>query len=130
MMLLVLELDVGGPWKMVRVDPGNYLNEMYTPLRTRCLMFNDSDDYKISEKIRPGYMYYLLIPGYISDYEVGRTIYKSWGGDAIWKLIERMNEAEGHTGLKWKGNALFSQEKYRAPPPHQRHKFDDRTSVY
>ena len=129
MMLLILELVDGGPWKMVRVEPGVIFDEMYTPLRTRCLMFNSCYDYKISEKVRPGYLYYLMIPGYISDYEVGKTIYKSWGWDAIWKLIERMNKAEGHTGLRWKGG-LFRQEKYRAPPPHQRHKFDDRTSVY
>ena len=129
MMLLVLELDVGVPWKMDRNKSRVIFDEMYDPLKTRYLMFNSKHDYEVSYKIKPGFLYYLIIPEYISTYDVGKTIYKSWGWDAIWKLIERMNKVEGHTGLKWKGS-VFGQEKYREPPPHQRHKYDDRTSVY
>ena len=103
---------------------------MHTPLKTRYLMLNSWNDYKISEKVKPGYLYYLAIPGYISDYEVGKTIYKSWGLNAIWKLVERMNEAEGHTGLKWKNNT-WDQKKYREPPWYIfREPYDERTNAY
>ena len=130
MMLLVLELDVGDPWKMDRNESENYLNEMHVPLKTRYLMYNSKYDYKISEKVQPGYLYYLVIPGYISNYEVGKIIYKSCGWDAIPNLVEHMNNAEGHTGLKWKGRSKY-EEKYRVPPWYvYRDPYDDRVNIY
>ena len=105
---------------------------MYEPLKTktRCLMLNSWCRYKISEKIEPGYMYYLVIPGYISDDDVRKIICRSWGSEAVWMLVEYMNKAEGHTGLKWKGNPR-DQKKYRGPPMYALgDEHDGRSNVY
>ena len=130
MMPLVLELDDGGPCKMDRNEPMVIFDEMYVPLKTRYLMFNSKYDYKVVEKVQPGYLYYLAIPGYMSTYDVGKIIYKSCGWDAIPNLVEHMNNAEGHTGLKWKGRSKF-EEKYREPPWYvYRDPYDDRVNIY
>ena len=114
---------------MDRNESENYLYKMHTPLKTRYLMFNSWNDYKISEKVRPGYLYYLAIPGYISDYEVGKAIHDH-DIYAITNLVERMNKEEGHTGLRWK-NYLWQKKKYREPPWYVfRDEYDDRVSIY
>ena len=101
-MLLVLELDVGGRWKMVRNKPRIIFNKMYMPLKTRYLMFNSKWDYYISDKVLPGYQYRLAIPGYVSDNKVREVIYESWRIDSIRDLVEVMNGIDGHTGSRWK----------------------------
>ena len=93
-------------------------------------MFNTWLNYSISEKIEPGYLYYLAIPGYISDDAARTAIRGTLGLEAIWKLVEYMNKVEGHTELKWKGNPR-DQKKYRGKPMHALgDEHDDRANVY
>jgi len=105
---------------------------MYEPLKTktRYLMFNSWSNYDISEEVRPGYLYYLAIPVYVSDDDVRKIICGSWGLEAIWNLVERMNKVEGHAGLRWKGN-LREQKKYRGPPLYALgDEHDGRANIY